>query len=94
MGAVFLKGSLGGHDVVVQWFQSESSVDSSAPAKLWDGRAWHRPVLDKSRAFDILKPWMSILCAGHVPEVFHATLKDAFGLRQRLTIAFPRPTWI
>jgi hypothetical protein len=80
-------------DNVVQWFTSEASVDSGAPAKLWDGRAWHRSVLDKMRAFTILFPWLSIISAGHVPEVFKATLKDAFGLRQRLTVSFPRPSW-
>lgn len=80
-------------DHVIQWFTNEVSVDSSAPGKLWDGRAWHRAVLDKARAFTILNPWLSILCAGHVPEVFKATVKDAFGLRQRLTVCFPFPTF-
>ena len=56
-------------DMVIQWFTNESSVDSGAPAKLWDGRAWHRAVLDQMRAFSICCPWLSVISAGHVPEV-------------------------
>ena len=80
-------------NVVVQWFNNEQSVDAGAPAKLWDGRVWARPVLDKSRAFTIEHPWLSILAAGHVPEIFKATVNDRIGMRHRLTVAFPSPTW-
>lgn len=47
--------------------------------------------MDKTRAFTIDRPWYSILAAGHVPEVFNATCRDAFGLRGRLTICVPHP---
>lgn len=47
--------------------------------------------MDKTRAFTIDRPWYSILAAGHVPEVFNATQRDAFGLRGRLTICVPHP---
>ena len=50
-------------------------------------------VLGKTRAFTIMQPWLSILAVGHIPEVFRATLADKIGLRQRLTVSFPRPTW-
>ena len=81
-------------DQILGWFTAEASIDKGAPAKLWDGRTWHRSVLEKSRAFSIPCPWLSLLCAGHIPEVFKATVKDAFGLRQRLTVAFDRPSWL
>eukprot|EP00438_Fugacium_kawagutii_P019107 Skav234735 [mRNA] locus=scaffold634:893499:894472:- [translate_table: standard] len=35
---------------VVSWFTAERSIDRAAPAKLWDGSAWHRTVMDKTRA--------------------------------------------
>ena len=81
-------------DCVLQWFTNETSVDASAPAKLWDGRVWARPVLDKMRAFLIPSPWFSIFSAGHVPELCKATLTDKLGLRQRLTVDFPEPRWL
>jgi hypothetical protein len=80
-------------DNVTQWSTNETSVDSGAPAKLWDGRIWSRGVLEKTRAFTIPSPWLSILAAGHIPEVFKAMLHDKLGLRDRLTVAFPMPTW-
>eukprot|EP00973_Karenia_brevis_P079957 11094824-Karenia_brevis.AAC.1 len=79
-------------DNVVQWFTNECSVDSGAPVKLWDGRAWIRGVLDVMRAFSIVRQLLSIISVGHVPELCKATTKDTLGFRQRLTVAFPRPT--
>ena len=75
------------------WTQAESTVDKGAPGKLWDGSPWHRPVMDKTRAFTIPRPWYSILAAGHIPKTFAATSKDVFGLRQRLTVCVPTPSW-
>lgn len=66
--------------------EAESCVDAGAAGKLWDGSPWHRPVIEKTRAFTIERSWYSIFAAGHVPEVFHATQRDAFGLRGRLTV--------
>lgn len=71
--------------------EAETCVDKGAAGKLWDGSPWHRPVMDKSRAFSIERPWYSILAAGHVPEMVQATLRDAFGLRGRLTVCVPQP---
>ncbi|CAK0883527.1 unnamed protein product, partial [Prorocentrum cordatum] len=80
-------------DTIAQWFSNENSVDAGALAKRWDGRVWNRGVMDKARAFCILRPWLSIATAGHCPEIFKAMLTDKMGSRQRLTVAFPRPTW-
>ena len=48
-------------------------MDKGAPAKLWDNVAWHRPVMDKARAFTVQEPWYGMLAGGHVPEIFEAT---------------------
>ena len=40
-------------DQVLAWFTVDSSIDRGAPAKLWDGSTWHRPVMEKTRAFTI-----------------------------------------
>ena len=81
-------------DQLLSWFTAESSIDKAAPAKLWDGATWFRPVMDKTRAFEVVNPWFGCLCGGHVPELFHATLKDTFGLRQRVTAVFGHPLWL
>ena len=80
-------------DNIVQWFTNEVSVDAGAPAKLWDGRVWARGIAEKTRAFTIPRPWMSVLAGGHVPELYKAMLVDKLGLRQRLAVSFPEPTW-
>ena len=54
--------------------EAEAHVDKGVPAKLWDNTTWHRPVLDKARAFTVLSPWFGILAGGHIPEMFDATL--------------------
>lgn len=79
---------------VLNWFSNEASVDKGAPAKLWDSVAWHRPVMDKSRAFSVDRPWYAICAGAHVPELFKATLNDTFGLRERLTACFAEPLWL
>lgn len=81
-------------DQVLSWFTAEASIDKGAPAKLWDGVTWHRPVMDKSRAFSVPSPWYGFICGGHIPELFNATLQDTFGLRRRLTVCFGHPTWM
>ena len=47
-------------------------MDSAVAGKLWDGATWHRPVMDKSRAFTVKEPWFGIFSAGHVPDLFKA----------------------
>ena len=69
-------------------------MDKAAAGKLWDGITWHRPVMDKTRAFTINKPWYGILAGAHIPELFHATLQGHFGLRERLTACFELPTFL
>ena len=59
----------------IQNAQAESYVDKEACAKLWDSVCWHRPVMDKARAFTVQQPWYSILAGAHVPEVFDATVQ-------------------
>ena len=81
-------------DQLLAWFTAEASIDRAAPAKLWDGATWLRPVMDKSRAFEVVNPWFGVLCGGHVPEVFRATQRDTFGLRQRVTAVFGHPLWL
>ena len=78
---------------VLSWFSNEMGVDKGAPGKLWDGEVWHRPAMDKSRAFSVLSPWFGIIAGGHVPEMFKATQADSFGLRERLTVSFAEPQW-
>lgn len=58
------------------FFQAEAYVDKGAPAKLWDGVTWHRPVMDKTKAFTVHSPGYGIVAGGHVPEIFDATLQD------------------
>lgn len=79
---------------VFSWFQNEMGVDKAVPGKLWDGNVWHRPVMDKSRAFTVESPWFGFIAGAHIPEVFKATLNDAFGLRERLTVSFEEPIWL
>lgn len=79
---------------VFTWFQNEMGVDKAVPGKLWDGNAWHRPVMDKSRAFSVEAPWFGFIAGAHIPEIFKATLSDAFGLRERLTVSFAEPQWL
>lgn len=78
---------------VLSWFTAESSIDRAAPAKLWDGSDWHRPVMDKTRAFTVHKPWFGCCSGGHIPEMHKATLQDVFGLRQRVTAVYGAPKW-
>ena len=56
-------------DQVLAWFTVDSSIDRGAPAKLWDGSTWHRPVMDKTRAFTVPHPWFGCFSAGHIPEM-------------------------
>ena len=81
-------------DGVFTWFQNEMGVDKAVPGKLWDGIVWHRPVMEKSSAFTVERPWFGILAGAHIPEVFKATFSDAFGLRERLTVSFEEPIWL
>lgn len=70
----------------VHSLQAENCVDKGAAGKLWDSSPWHRPVMEKTRAFTIERAWYSILAAGHVPEVFDATRKDTFSLSHRFAV--------
>ncbi|CAK0862761.1 unnamed protein product, partial [Prorocentrum cordatum] len=79
---------------VFSWFQNEMGVDKAVPGKLWDGNAWHRPVMDKARAFSVDAPWFGFIAGAHIPETFKATINDAFGLRERLTASFAEPQWL
>ena len=70
-------------DHVLSCFTAESSIDRAAPAKLWDGSDWHRPVMDKTRALTVHKPWFgcfSCFSGGHIPEMHKATVQGVFGL--------------
>ena len=78
---------------VLSWFTAESSIDRAAPAKLWDGSDWHRPVMDKTRAFTVHRPWFGCCSGGHIPEMHRATVQDVFGLRQRVTAVYGAPKW-
>jgi hypothetical protein len=81
-------------DGVLSWFRQEgSSCDKGAPGKLWDNVNWSRPVMDKTRAYDVIAPWFGFISAGHIPELFTSCAKDDFGLRQRLTKSFGVPAW-
>ena len=79
---------------VLSWFTADSTMDRAAPSKLWDGVTWHRPVMDKSRAFTVEDPWYGFLCGGHVIDLYKAMQADSFGLRQRVTACFGPPTWM
>jgi hypothetical protein len=78
---------------VLSWFTAESSIDRAAPAKLWDSSTWHRPVMDKTRAFTVQRPWFGCCSGGYIPEMHRATAQDAFGLRQRVTAVYGPPKW-
>ncbi|CAK0824195.1 unnamed protein product, partial [Prorocentrum cordatum] len=79
---------------VFSWFQNEMGVDKVVPGRLWDGNAWHRPVMDKARAFSVDAPWFGFVAGAHIPETFKATINDAFGLRERLAASFAEPQWL
>jgi hypothetical protein len=49
--------------------------------------------MDKTKAFSLSRPWYGILSGGHVPEMFKATVSDAFGLRERVTCCFAEPAF-
>jgi len=76
---------------VLSWFTAESSVDRAA--KLWDSSTLHRPVMDKTRAFTVHRPWFGCCSGGQIPEMHRATAQDAFGLRQRVTAVYGPPKW-
>ena len=76
---------------VLMWFTAESSIDRGATAKLWDSVTWHRPVMEKRRAFTVPNPWYGFLCGGHIPELYRACFNDVFGIRQRVTASFGEP---
>ena len=65
---------------ILAWFTAESAIDKGVPAKLWDGVTWHRPVMEKTRAFSVTTPWYGFLVGAHVPEMFRALTSDSFGL--------------
>ena len=67
-----------GIDQVLAWFTAESSIDRAARAKLSDGSDWHRPVMDKTHAFTVPKPWFGCFSVGHVPEM-HTQLAVILG---------------
>ena len=80
-------------DQILGWFTAEAAIDKGAPAKLWDGVTWHRPVMDKSRAFTVPSPWYGFIAGARIPELFRATTTDTFGLRQRVMASFGAPAW-
>lgn len=49
--------------------------------------------MDKSKAYSVMKPFFGFLCGAHVPDMFKATSHDTFGLRDRVTGIFTRPTF-
>jgi hypothetical protein len=79
---------------LLQWFSCEGGIDSGAIAKLWDSVDWDRPVMDKSKAFTVINPWLSTITGAHVPETYKATKKDVFGFGQRVTALFGEPLWL
>ena len=74
---------------LLAWFKAETGTDSGVVAKSWGNVTWDRPVVDKSRAFTVQRPWRGIVVAGHVLEVYKATVNDHSGLRQRLFVLDP-----
>jgi hypothetical protein len=62
-------------------------MDNGVAGKLWDGATWSRPVMDKSRAFDVETPWYGILAGGHIPEVFKATLQATLVFVRAVTLS-------
>jgi hypothetical protein len=80
-------------DQILTWFQMDSSTDKGAPGKLWDNATWHRPVMDRSKAFTVENPWYGFIAGGHVEELAKATAHDSFGLRQRILTSFGSPEW-
>ena len=80
-------------DQILSWFSAEGGIDSGVVAKLWDGLTWHRPVMEKRRAFEVEDPWWGFIAGGYVPELHKATLNDHFGLRQRITVCYGEPPW-
>ena len=79
---------------LLQWFSCDSGIDASAVAKLWDGTAWDRPVMDRSKAFTICNPWLSTITGAHIPDTVKVTKKDVFGMRKRVTALFGEPLWL
>ena len=47
---------------ILCWFSCDSGIDKGVPGKLWDGDVWHRPVMDKSKAYSVMKPFFGFLC--------------------------------
>ena len=81
-------------DVFLGWLQQEVGIDKGVAGKLWDASTWHRPVMNGAKAFTVEHMFFSICNAGHIPEIYEALQGgDAFGLRQRLTVLAPRPTF-
>eukprot|EP00959_Pyramimonas_sp_CCMP1952_P203650 4258412-Pyramimonas_sp.AAC.1 len=72
-------------DQILSWFSAEGGIDGGVVAKLWDGLTWHRPVMEKRRAFEVKDPWWGLIAGGHVPELHKAIVNDHFGFRQRVT---------
>ena len=65
---------------VLRWFILESGVGIGATAKLWDPSTWHRPVMEKRRAFTVVNPWCGFICRGHFTDIIRATSNDVFRL--------------
>ena len=79
---------------LLQWFSgTDSGIDSSAVAKIWDGVTWDRPVMDKHRAFSVRDPWLGFITGAHIGDTFKATVRDVFGFRQRVTALYGEPLW-
>ena len=60
---------------LISWFTSEGGIDSGAVAKFWDSITLDRPVMDKSKAYTVVHPWLGILAAGHLNETYRCTVK-------------------
>ena len=57
---------------------SSDEPETDLPAKLWDGSTWHRPGMDKTRAFTVPNPWFG--CFSGIAGRLWTPAKDHWGL--------------
>ena len=79
---------------ILAWLAQEFAVDVAVAAKLWDALTWDRPVMDGKKAFEMRLPFFSFIAGGHLKELLRALKKDTFGLRQRITVVYARPSFL
>ncbi|CAK0841229.1 unnamed protein product [Prorocentrum cordatum] len=77
----------------LQWLQQELGLNKAIATQLWERMAWQRDVVNATRSFEMTHPFLGVLGAIHVEDVWHLfSQPDPLGARGRIGFAYTRPS--